>query len=137
MICREVQQLKKYPEKMSLLMIDIDNFKKYNDTHGHPAGDELLRKLAQLLKSSLRDVDIVFRYGGEEFVVILPKTDRKGGQIVAERLLVQVDLYLPTSISIGIAALPDDAETENELIEKADNALYEAKRTGKDRYCVA
>ncbi len=133
----EFARLKRFASNLSLLMIDIDNFKNYNDTNGHPAGDELLRKLSKLLKASMREVDMVCRYGGEEFVVILPQTDKKGAQIVAERLRVQATLYLPATLSIGISTFPEDAQEITTLIEKADVALYEAKRTGKNKYCVA
>lgn len=133
----EFSRLARQPEKMSALMIDLDNFKEYNDTHGHPAGDELLRKLAKLLKDSVRDIDTVCRYGGEEFVLLLPRTDKKGAEIVANRLLTMANLYLPVTLSIGIATYPDDAQDERGLIDKADQALYNAKQTGKNRSCLA
>ena len=133
----EIARLKRFASSLSLLMIDIDNFKNYNDTNGHVAGDELLCKLSKLLKTSMREMDMVCRYGGEEFVAVLPQTDKKGAQIVAERLRVQATLYLPTTLSIGIATLPEDAQDITGLIEKSDAALYEAKRTGKNKICVA
>lgn len=133
----EVNRLKRSPASLSLLMLDIDNFKNYNDTQGHPAGDELLKGFAKVLKNSVRAQDIVCRYGGEEFIVILPQTDKKGAQIIAERIRVQVGLYLTTTVSIGIATLPDDGAEIEQLIEKADNALYQAKKSGKNKWCVA
>ena len=133
----EFARLKRFTTNLSLLMIDIDNFKNYNDTNGHTAGDELLCKLSKLLKSSMREMDIVCRYGGEEFVGVLPQTDKRGAQIVAERLRLQATLYLPTTLSIGIATFPEDAQDISSLIEKADAALYEAKNTGKNKFCVA
>jgi len=133
----EFARLKRFASSLSLLMIDIDNFKNYNDTNGHVAGDELLRKLSRLLKASMREMDIVCRYGGEEFVAVLPQTDKKGAAIVAERLRVQATLYLPNTLSLGIATFPEDSQEIGGLIEKADAALYEAKRSGKNKYCVA
>jgi two-component system cell cycle response regulator len=133
----ESNRLKRYPSVLSLLMLDIDNFKNYNDTQGHLAGDELLKGFGKLLKSSARASDIICRYGGEEFVIMLPQTDKKGAQIIAERLRVQVGLYLPTTVSIGVASYPDDAIELIKLVDKADGALYQAKKTGKNKWCVA
>jgi len=133
-IVMEFTRLMRQTEKLSLLMIDIDDFKKYNDTHGHVLGDELLRKLAQLFKDALRQVDTVCRYGGEEFVVVLPRADKGGAQIVAKRIITLVNLYLPVSVSIGIATYPDDSKDHTEIVSKADAALYSAKQAGKNRY---
>lgn len=133
----EVNRIKRFPTALSLLMLDIDNFKNYNDTQGHQAGDELLKGAAKVFKNSVRAVDIVSRYGGEEFIIILPQADKKAAQIIAERLRVQISLYLPTTVSIGIATLPDDASEVEQLIEKADSALYQAKKTGKNKWCAA
>ena len=133
----EFGRLKRYASNLSLLMIDIDNFKVYNDTKGHPAGDELLKKVSDVFKSSLRETDIVCRYGGEEFVAMLTQTDKNGAQLVAERLRTQANLYLPTTLSIGVAAYPSDAQDISALIEKADVALYKAKQTGKNKVCLA
>lgn len=133
----EINRLKRAPSALSLLMLDIDNFKIYNDTQGHPAGDELLKGAAKIFKNSVRAVDIICRYGGEEFIIVLPQTDKNSAKIIAERLRVQFGLYLPTTVSIGIATLPDDAKSVAELIQKADEALYQAKETGKNRWCAA
>ena len=137
LIKTEMNRVRRAPASLSLLMLDIDNFKNYNDTQGHPAGDELLKGVAKVLKSSVRAVDMVCRYGGEEFVIILPQADKSVGQILAERIRVQVNLYFPTTISIGIAAYPDDADEIESLIQKADNALYKAKQSGKNKWCIA
>lgn len=137
LILVETNRLKRSPAALSLLMLDIDNFKNYNDTQGHPAGDVLLKNAAKVFKNSVRPSDIVCRYGGEEFVVILPQTDKAASKIVAERLRVQVGLYLPTTVSIGIASLPEDASEITALIDKADGALYQAKKTGKNKWCAA
>jgi len=124
-------------QKFSLLMIDIDDFKKYNDTKGHLEGDKLLKEMAKLFQDSAREKDTVFRYGGEEFVIFLEDTDKKGASIVAERIRSLINLYTPTTISIGVSTFPDDGDTEEELISKADKALYEAKRGGKNKVCLA
>ena len=133
----EFNRIKRTPSFLSLLMLDIDNFKNYNDTQGHQAGDILLKDAAKVFKNSVRTVDIVCRYGGEEFVVILPYTDKKGAQVIAERLRMQTGLYLPTTVSIGVSTAPEDADEITQLIEKADNALYQAKKSGKNKWCVA
>jgi diguanylate cyclase (GGDEF)-like protein len=137
LITIEINRLKRAPAALSLLMLDIDNFKNYNDTQGHPAGDEMLKGAAKVFKNSVRAVDIVCRYGGEEFIIMLPQTGKSGAQIIAERLRVQCGLYLPTTVSIGIATLPEDAQTVEALIQKADEALYQAKKTGKNKWCAA
>jgi diguanylate cyclase (GGDEF)-like protein len=133
----EINRIKRAPAALSLLMLDIDNFKNYNDTQGHPAGDEVLKNAAKVFKDSVRAMDIVCRYGGEEFIIMLPQTGKPGAKIIAERLRVQVGLYLPTTVSIGIASLPEDAQSIEELIHKADDALYQAKNSGKNKTCVA
>ncbi|MDD5119988.1 MAG: diguanylate cyclase [Candidatus Omnitrophica bacterium] len=133
----EVKRLSRSPASLSLLMLDIDNFKNYNDTKGHPAGDDLLKGVAKVLKSSVRSVDMICRYGGEEFIIISPQTDKSAAQIIAERIRVQIGLFLPTTVSIGISTFPDDAREAEPLIKKADNALYQAKQTGKNKWCVA
>lgn len=137
LIMIEVNRLKRSPASLSLLMLDIDNFKNYNDTQGHPAGDVLLKDAAKVFNNSVRPLDVVCRYGGEEFIIILSQTDKTAAKIVAERLRVQVELYLPATVSIGIASIPEDAQEMSALIEKADNALYQAKKTGKNKWCVA
>ena len=137
LISAEVNRLKRSPEALSLLMLDIDNFKNYNDTQGHQAGDVLLKDAAKVFKNSVRSSDVICRYGGEEFVIVMPKTNKPVAQIVAERLRVQVGLYLPVTVSIGIASIPEDAQEVEVFIAKADGALYLAKQTGKNRWCAA
>ncbi len=119
-------------------MIDIDDFKRHNDTHGHYEGDKLLVKISRVFLMKIRATDIVARYGGEEFAIILPETSRSGAYDVAEKLRKAVKEVLPNgpSISTGVAAFPDHAEDLETLINRADQALYEAKYKGKDRVCI-
>ena len=134
---REIARARRYPQHLSVMMADVDNFKKYNDTNGHMAGDELLRGLTNLFVRSIRNLDMVFRYGGEEFVVLMIETDKKGATLAAERMLNLVRLSLQTTISIGIADYPADATEKDVLIDKADKALYQAKTTGKNKLVLA
>ena len=133
---REFERAKRYNQPLAVLMADIDDFKKYNDTHGHLEGDELLKKLANFLVDAVRGVDMVFRYGGEEFVVFLPQTLKAGCVEVAKRLVNLARQNLPTTLSIGLAAFPEDANEVDDLLKKADQALYQAKHLGKDRFCL-
>ena len=143
---RELARAERYDAHVSLLMIDVDDFKAYNDRNGHQEGDRALRDVARLLSAAARKVDLVARYGGEEFAIILPDTDREGAWTVAGniRTLVEETIFeheaaLPSgklTVSIGVATCPEDARKGEELIRKADEALYEAKRRGKNRACV-
>ena len=126
---------------VSLLLTDIDHFKKINDSYGHPTGDEVLRRVAAILKASARKIDIVARYGGEEFALVLEGTDRAGAQQLAERIRQEVeDQSFPSSkgtfgatLSIGVASYPDDSRDKPEIIARADQALYSAKHGGRNR----
>lgn len=139
----ELLRAKRHPRPLTLCMVDIDNFKQFNDALGHPAGDELLREVARTVRESLRAIDIIARYGGEEFAVILLDTDPLEGRRAAEKIgetvrhrIFSGEEHQPggrVTVSIGIAAYPEQARSQAELIEKADIALYEAKRQGKDR----
>jgi diguanylate cyclase (GGDEF)-like protein len=130
---------------VSLIILDVDHFKNYNDTLGHQAGDLVLKQLANILKHTVRENDIVARYGGEEFAVILPSVGRDGVIILAERIRARVaDAIFPDeevqplkklSVSVGTASLPIDAETSTDLIYKADTALYAAKHAGRNCVC--
>ncbi len=128
--------LKEHQEKqhpLSLLLVDIDDFKRYNDEHGHQKGDEILKNIAKILKDHCRSIDLPCRYGGEEFALILPDTGKPEALNIAERLRKTVEeAGLPT-LSIGVATFPEDATTKEELIELADAALYRAKRLGKNQ----
>lgn len=134
-----------FGEKLTLLMIDIDNFKVINDTYGHPAGDGILRDISQCLQVATRDGDTAFRYGGEEFAVILPATDPAGGRLVAERMRKQIERQAfkiagqvhKVTVSIGAATCPMNALTIKDLILESDKALYEAKRAGKNRVVMS
>lgn len=126
---------------LSLLMIDIDNFKAYNDTFGHPAGDEVLVVCASLFSEAVRDADLVARYGGEEFAVILPNADCAVAEEVAERVRRAVEAYpflhRQVTISVGAACYPQHGEDAASLVASADAALYQAKGTGKNRVVIA
>jgi len=142
----EVSRAERYDRVVSLLMIDIDDFKTYNDSHGHPAGDLALRRLAQLLKQSSRNCDFVARYGGEEFAIIVPEVSADSARRMAERLLKLIDesefegeevmMGGRLTISLGLATFPMQASSKSELVEHADQALYRAKGLGKNRVVV-
>ena len=132
----QIAHLRRFPQSISLFIIDIDDFKKYNDTKGHLEGDKVLHNTAQMFVNSTRDTDMVFRYGGEEFAVILPQTPMQQAKIVGERLIEAVRSKLPVTVSIGMAVFPDNAQTKNELVGRADKALYQAKALGKNRFCI-
>ncbi len=133
-----------YP--VSLLMMDLDDFKKYNDTLGHLTGDIILREVAEVVKEGIREIDLAARYGGEEFAVVLPYADREGALAVANR--IRKGIYNHTyeheasseikkvTVSVGIAYCPQDAHSGNDLIYKADSMLIQAKQEGKDRICT-
>ncbi|MEA3328778.1 MAG: sensor domain-containing diguanylate cyclase [Candidatus Omnitrophota bacterium] len=138
----EMERSLRHKFKLSFFMIDIDYFKAYNDRYGHLSGDTALQEITEILKNSLRRVDLVGRYGGEEFAVILPQTDKKGAVQVAERIRWAADNHIfrtyygeqaRLSISIGVACFPGDAKKAKTLIEKADQALYRAKNKGRNR----
>lgn len=138
----EEERARRYHRSLSLLMLDVDHFKHVNDTHGHQAGDEVLRALAACLREQIRPVDHAARYGGEEFVVILPETSNEGALDLAERLRMAVagtvvpvaeGRTIAVTISIGVATFPADAGSEAALIAAADAALYAAKQGGKNR----
>lgn len=137
---KEVERASRYKRVFSLVMFDIDNFKKLNDTYGHQAGDEVLINIAKIAKDALRSSDTVARYGGEEFIAILPETDSEGAQIFAERLRKAIEdvevMYdnkkLKVTISLGVATFPDHADCAEKLIKAADTALYVSKRNGRN-----
>jgi diguanylate cyclase (GGDEF)-like protein len=138
---RQRYQFERHGEKFALLFIDIDNFKAVNDTYGHPVGDLVLKRVSLSIADSVRGSDLAFRYGGEEFAVLLPNTGHVGGLHVAGRILAMVEeeltevegVQIRSTVSIGLALLPENASTVRNLIVEADNALYVAKRSGKNR----
>ena len=131
----------RHNHRAAMLLLDIDHFKKVNDTYGHPIGDEVLRQVAQVLRKAVRVIDIPARYGGEEFAVVLESTDLDGAIALAERIREDVGRLevatdkgtLKVTTSIGVAAFPDDATLQPALIERADMALYHAKQGGRNR----
>jgi diguanylate cyclase (GGDEF)-like protein len=138
----EVARHSRYGDVFSIFMIDLDDFKAYNDIHGHVAGDVLLGQIGRIIKSSVRSVDQAFRYGGDEFFVILPQTSKDDAHIVAERTRERINREtenkaVMVSCSIGLASYPVDGAVADELVEMADNALYHAKRTGGNRICLS
>jgi len=139
---QELAKALRYKNKMSLFMLDIDNFKKVNDAYGHKIGDLALKKLAEIFKATLRSVDIVGRIGGEEFAVLLPETDIDNALEVAERLRknfaesavnIGTDLSIHVTVSIGVSELDHDTNNLETLLHMADSALYEAKNNGRNR----
>lgn len=157
-LAREMARAQRYGTPLALVIADIDSFKEYNDTFGHPAGDERLKAIAQLLKNNVRDLDMVARYGGEEFAILLPHTDKAGAVALAERLRTLAEHaahdewrrkgvpppfdprlgYIPGyTLSLGVAAFPDDAYNGAGLVLAADNAELLAKQSGKNQVRTA
>ena len=126
--------LRRYGTPFSLAVVDIDQFKNLNDERGHLYGDQVLRDLAELLTDTARTVDILARYGGDEFVIVMPQTDPAGAGTLAERLRAKVAQELPFTISVGVASA-NDADTPESLFHRADAALYRAKTDGRNRTC--
>jgi len=142
LVSNEVQRVGRYQEGFSILMFDVDDFKDINDRYGHPAGDAVLRELAQLVKDTVRTVDAVGRYGGEEFIAVLPHTSYDEARLTAERVRVKVASRsfrvgltpIPVTVSVGVATYPsENVDSPNTLIREADLALYRAKQGGRNR----
>ncbi|MBI3810523.1 MAG: sensor domain-containing diguanylate cyclase [Nitrospirae bacterium] len=143
---REVRRCRRYGSIMALIFMDLDRFKAINDRCGHMLGSQCLAEVAQIMAARVRDVDILARYGGDEFVVILPETTVATAKMVAERLhsgvgthvfLKNAGINVHLSTSIGIAGFPDHAKTKEDLVRKADEAMYRAKSGGRNRLCIA
>jgi diguanylate cyclase (GGDEF)-like protein/putative nucleotidyltransferase with HDIG domain len=141
----QLRLAERYQRNLSVVMIDVDHFKSINDTYGHPAGDAVLKAVARLIRSNCRDVDIPVRYGGEEFLLILPEVNQEGAVIVAERIRRHVsrdpvcyeDLEITLTASFGVAAYPEDAESHQNLLDLADKSLYMSKRLGRNQVHTA
>nr|WP_199714794.1 diguanylate cyclase [Micromonospora radicis] len=147
---REVERASRFGRMVSVLVLDLDRFKTVNDTYGHAAGDTVLAEFARRVRGEIREVDLAFRQGGEEFVVLLPETDARGAAIVAERLGAAIrgapvavvghadgQVSIPVTVSIGIAVYPDHAGSGPGVLEAADGALYAAKAAGRDTWRLA
>jgi len=137
----EFERHRRYKRSMSLMIIDIDHFKAVNDTYGHPCGDFILKSVCDTIQSALRRVDILARFGGEEFCCILPETSFENSMLVAERIRSQVEAasyeyegqVIKVTVSIGIPKPPEPHDSHESLLRNADNALYEAKVSGRNR----
>lgn len=136
----EISRARRSKESFALLLLDIDHFKNFNDSFGHPRGDDVLKDVARLLSRGVRDADLIARYGGEEFAIILPDTDRDGAKLMGERLRVAIEEHAwdvrPITASVGAAAWTDGASPES-LIDQADRALYRSKQAGRNIVTLA
>ena len=143
MLPREISLARREGTSLCLLMLDLDNFKQINDSLGHGTGDQVLRAVADVLRACLRQSDLAFRYGGEEFVVVLPDTDGEGGCLTAERIRTAISAHaasqLPCAVtgSIGVAMTGRNLRRSTTLLERADRALYRAKSAGRNRVLAA
>ena len=140
----EIERSRKFNYKFSCLMIDIDYFKDFNDRYGHVVGDAILRELSRTIQENIRQIDLICRYGGEEFSIILSETDKDAAQLAAERIRLAIedkhirvyDEELKITVSIGISTYPYDGKEIERLIDKADSALYQAKQRGRNNVCA-
>jgi diguanylate cyclase (GGDEF)-like protein len=141
---REYARHSRYASNASLVMIDIDHFKRVNDTYGHQAGDAVIRRVAEVIRRHARDADVAGRYGGEEFAVLLPDTDKEGARVFSERLRQAIEAEvvehegqrIRCTISLGVADLSQPLEGYESLIERADQALYDSKENGRNQVSV-
>ncbi|HEV2963821.1 MAG TPA: sensor domain-containing diguanylate cyclase [Candidatus Angelobacter sp.] len=142
-IAEELERASRFMGRMSVIMVDIDHFKRLNDEFGHLLGDEVLRGVSNILKQQLRKVDMVCRYGGEEFAIVVPETTGANTLVVAEKLRRQIETHpfpgvpRPVTISCGVADYPSQGSTRDELVAAADSALYQAKQAGRNRVVAA
>ncbi|MFZ5439148.1 MAG: diguanylate cyclase [Myxococcota bacterium] len=143
-IDRELSRSRRYGRPLSLVLIDIDHFKKINDTYGHLAGDAVLKEVASTVRSRTRREDVLARYGGEEFALLLPEVDQKGAALLAEKVRKLVEKHtfafdgeeIPVTLSAGVATVLKKSEDAQELIRRADEKLYEAKTSGRNQVAV-
>lgn len=137
----ELRRTRRYQKNLSLVMLDIDNFKRVNDEFGHSYGDKVLQKISQCMREEMRDLDLVGRYGGEEFIILLPETSLEDALEAAERLRKAIEGNSEinpqgqsiVTVSLGVAGLEGDTRTFDDLIQQADKALYRAKQAGKNQ----
>ncbi|HVP06987.1 MAG TPA: sensor domain-containing diguanylate cyclase, partial [Candidatus Acidoferrum sp.] len=141
----EKKRALRYNLPLSLIMVDVDWFKKFNDSYGHEVGNIVLKELSRIIKRCIRDVDVFARYGGEEFVVILPQTPQVEASVIGERIREQVEktiidagpaAKLRVTVSVGVSAFPENGKSQEELVSVADQALYRAKGAGKNAVCT-
>lgn len=142
----ELDRVRRYNSPLTMLMVDLDHFKQINDTYGHLVGDDVLRGISTILQNSVRTVDMVARFGGEEFVIVMPETDERGAVRFAERIRKRVEDYkfiasdgarIPVTVSIGVAIFPAPyVDTIDDLFARADAAMYQAKASGRNRVCL-
>ena len=139
---KQIEIARRYEQQFSLIITDIDFFKKFNDTYGHQSGDAVLKQVAQILKKNSRNTDFVCRYGGEEMSIILPNTNANEVSLHANRLLKAIEeneftlnnnIKTNVTISVGVATFPEDADNAQDLIEYADKGLYYAKENGRNQ----
>jgi diguanylate cyclase (GGDEF)-like protein len=143
MLKEEISRSKRYGKPLSLIMLDVDDFKKFNDTYGHPAGDKVLTTVAGILRDLCRESDLAFRYGGEEFVVILPETAIDEALVAAERIrrVIEIDsvpdlngaVKSGVTVSAGVASCPRDGDSAEDLLKTVDDLLFQAKEQGKNK----
>jgi diguanylate cyclase (GGDEF)-like protein len=145
-LSQELNRAKRHKLAVSVVMMDLDHFKHYNDTNGHPAGDTVLRQISKLLKENIRNIDLAARYGGEEFVLVLLEANKASARIVAEKIRRFVEEYTfefeenqpnkKITISAGVAAFPEDGQDFDTLVNSADQRLYRAKQAGRNAIFV-
>ena len=143
-----IEKARELDHELSLIVLDIDSFKKVNDRRGHTFGDAVIRKLASIVETETGDNAVSSRYGGEEFAVLLPVTEREQAFLMAEGIRKTMEanrdfgeiadnLKIRITVSAGVAAFPVDGHSESEVMRKADQALYKAKKTGRNKVCIA
>lgn len=141
-LTEEIKRAARFNRIVSLIMLDLDYFKKYNDSYGHVAGDKILKSVAKILRNTAREIDFIARYGGEEFVIILPETTKENSFMLAERMRKNIaDSHRDNNgktvtVSCGVAGFPEYAKDKEQLIDFADCALYAAKNSGRNRTCM-
>lgn len=142
----ECKRADRYGSQLSIILLDIDHFKKVNDTYGHPSGDEALRAVSKIIRQTIRETDIAGRYGGEEFIILVPNASCDGTEAMAERLRneikttsiqIEANNTISVSVSMGVACFSTENNTPEQLVKCADEVLYQAKETGRDRICIA